>query len=53
MPTAVLVLPILPDREEEWRRFVQDLLGDCLSEYEALGRHLGIRGMRVYLARAS
>ena len=53
MPTVVLALPILPDREEEWRRFAQDLLGDRLSEYEGLGRHLGIRGVRVYLTRTS
>ena len=53
MPTAVLVLPILPDREEEWRRFAQDMLGDRLGEYEGFGRRLGIRGVRVYLARAS
>ena len=53
MPTAILLLPILPDREEEWRRFAQDLLGDCLGEYEGLGRRLGIRGVRVYLTRMS
>ena len=53
MPTAILLLPILPDREEEWRRFAQDLLGDRLSEYEGLGRRLGVRGVRVYLARTS
>src|SRR4051794_45678 len=53
MPTAVLVLPILPDREEQWRRFAQDLLGERLGEYEGLGRRLGVRGVRVYLARTS
>jgi hypothetical protein len=53
MPTAILLLPILPDREEEWRRFAQDLLGDRLGDYEDLGRCLGIRGVRVYLARTS
>ena len=53
MPIAVLILPILPDREEEWRRFAQDLLGDRLGEYEGLGRCLGIGGVRVYLARMS
>jgi len=26
IPIAVLVLPILPDTEESWRRFTQDLL---------------------------
>ncbi len=51
MRIAVLVLPILPDMEESWRRFAQDLLEDHLSEYEALGRHLGIRRVKVYLAR--
>ncbi len=53
MPTAVLVLPILPDREEEWRRFAQDLQEGHLGEYEGLERRLGISGVRVYLARTS
>ena len=53
MPTSVVVLPILADREERWRRFAQDLLEDHLGEYEALGRHLGIRRVRVYLVRMS
>ena len=53
MPTAILLLPILSDREEEWRRFAQDLLGDRLDECEGFGRRLGIRGVRVYLARTS
>lgn len=53
MPTAVLVLPILPDREEQWRRFAQDLLGDRLGEYEGFAISLGIRSMRAYLARIS
>jgi hypothetical protein len=51
VPIAVLVLPILPDMEENWRRFAQDLLEDHLGEYEALGRHLGVRRVRVYLVR--
>jgi hypothetical protein len=51
IPMAVVVLPILPDMEESWRRFAQDLLEDHLGEYEALGRHLGIRQVRVYLVR--
>src|SRR3569832_1517181 len=48
---AVLVLPILSDMEESWRRFAQDLLEDHPGEFEALGRHLGIRRVRVYLVR--
>jgi hypothetical protein len=53
MPMAVLVLPILPDMEESWRRLAQDLLEDRLGEYEALERYLGIRRVRVYLVRMS
>ena len=51
MPEVVLVLPILPDREESWRRLAQELLEDRLGEYEALGKHVGIRHVRVYLVR--
>jgi hypothetical protein len=51
MPEVVLVLPILPDREESWRRLAQELLEDRLGEYEALGKHVGIRRVRVYLVR--
>ena len=53
MPMAVVVLPILPDMEESWRRFAQDLLEDRLTEYETLGRHLGIHRVRVYVVRMS
>jgi hypothetical protein len=51
MPVAVLVLPILPNREESWRRLAQDLLEYHGGEYEALGRHMSIRRVRVYLVR--
>ena len=51
MSMAVVVLPILPNMEESWRRFTQDLLEDRLGEYEALGKHVGIRRVRVYLVR--
>jgi hypothetical protein len=53
MSMAVVVLPILPDMEESWRRFAQDLLENRLGEYEALERYLGIRRVRVYLVRMS
>ena len=53
MPTAVLVLPILPAKEERWRRFAQYLLGDRVDEYEGFRRRLGIGGVRVYLARTA
>jgi hypothetical protein len=47
MPVAVLVLPILPNREESWRRLAQDLLEYRVGEYEALERHTGIRLVRM------
>src|SRR5215213_898323 len=53
MSMAVVVLPILPNMEESWRRFTQDLLENRLGEYEALERYLGIRRVRVYLVRVS
>lgn len=45
----VLVLPILPGKEEEWRRFAQELEGSHLREYEDLRSRLGIRAERVWL----
>ena len=52
MPALTLVVPILPDREEEWRRFVQEVAEERLSEYEGLRRRLGIQNESVWLARA-
>jgi hypothetical protein len=51
MPAVTLVAPILPDREEEWRRFVQEVAEERLSEYEGLRRRLGIHNESVWLAR--
>ncbi len=51
MPVVTLVAPILADREEEWRRFVQEVAEERLSEYEGLRRRLGISNESVWLAR--
>ena len=48
----VLTLPILPGKEEEWRRFAQEL-DEYPREYEDLRRRLGIRSERVWLAQAA
>jgi hypothetical protein len=52
MPAVALLVPILPDREEEWRRLVQEVVEERLSEYEGLRRRLGIRNESVWLAPA-
>jgi hypothetical protein len=48
----ILTLPILPGKEEEWRRFAQEL-EEYPREYEDLRRRLGIRSERVWLAQAA
>ncbi len=50
MPALTLVAPILSGREEEWRRFVQEVTEERLQEYEGLRRRLGIRNESVWLA---
>ncbi len=47
-----LTLPILPGKDEEWRRFAQEL-EEYPREYEALRRRLGIRSERVWLVQAA
>lgn len=43
--------PILPGKEERWRRFLQELEGSRRKEYEGLRRRLGIRRQRVWVVR--
>ncbi len=49
MPAVTFVAPILPNKEEEWRRFVQEVTEERLQEYEGLRRRLGIRNESVWL----
>jgi hypothetical protein len=51
MPAVTFTAPIPPNREEEWRRFVQEVAEEHLREYEALRRRLGVRNESVWLAR--
>jgi DNA repair photolyase len=51
MPAVAFVAPILPNREEEWRRFLQEVVEERLREYEGLRQRLGIRNESVWLAR--
>lgn len=43
--------PLLPGKEEPWRRFVQELAGSRSDEYELFKRRMGICHETVYLMR--
>lgn len=43
--------PILPDRSEAWRRFIQEMLGTRRAAYEASRRRLGITRELTWLAQ--
>jgi hypothetical protein len=47
--SVVVALPILPGKEEEWRRFAQELEETHAREYEDLRDRLGIRAGSVSL----
>jgi hypothetical protein len=51
MPAMTFVAPLLPGKEEEWRRFVQEAVEERLPEYEQLRQRLGISNESVWLAR--
>ena len=51
MPALTFVAAILPDKEEEWRRFVQEVTEERVHEYEGLRLRLGIHNESVWLAR--
>ena len=53
MPAITFVAPLLPGKEEEWRRFVQEVVEERLPEYEQLRRRLGISNESVWLARTN
>ena len=47
--SLILALPIVRGKEEEWRRFAQELKETHPREYEDLRRRLGVRAERVWL----
>jgi alkanesulfonate monooxygenase SsuD/methylene tetrahydromethanopterin reductase-like flavin-dependent oxidoreductase (luciferase family) len=49
--SLILALPIVRGKEEEWRRFAQELKETYPHEYEDLRRRLGIRAERVWLVQ--
>jgi hypothetical protein len=46
-----LILPILPGKQEAWRRFCQTLLGRRFCEYAESRRRLGITKELIWLAQ--
>ncbi len=48
--TSLLVWEVPADREEPWRRFLQELSGPRYEEYVESSRHLGISATSVWLA---
>lgn len=53
MPAVTFAAPILPGREEGWRRFVQEVWEMRLDEYEDCRRRLGVRNESVWLVRTA
>jgi hypothetical protein len=52
MTTVAFVSPILPGKQEAWRRFYQKLLGSRRCEYEESRKRLGITKELAWLQSA-
>ncbi|HZB97458.1 MAG TPA: hypothetical protein VE219_02550 [Candidatus Sulfotelmatobacter sp.] len=53
MKSLILALPIVRGKEEEWRRFAQELKETYPREYEDLRRRLGVPAVRVWLVQGA
>ena len=51
MASLALVLSLLPDTEEAWRRFYQELAGTRRAEYEQSRRQLGITREHAWIVQ--
>jgi len=51
MPAATFAAHIRRGREEEWRRFVQEVTEERFEEYEDLRRRLGLGNESLWLLR--
>jgi hypothetical protein len=50
MTALTVVLPLLPGKQEAWRRFCQTLQGSHRLEYEACRERMGITKEEVWLS---
>jgi len=44
MAPLAMTLPLLPGKTEDWKRWVQEMAGARLSEFQASRKRLGITG---------
>ena len=51
MEQITIAGPLLPGKEEPWRRFVQELAGSRAVEYEEMKQRLGIYNEKAWLVR--
>lgn len=51
MTEISIAWPIAAGREEEWRRFLQELAGSRSGDFDRTRRRLGIGAVRVWLQR--
>jgi len=51
MPATTFAAPIIRGREEEWRRFVQEVTEERFGEYQDLRRRLGFGNESLWLLR--
>ena len=49
--TLVILLPLLPGKQEAWRQFCQILQGSRRSEYDAWCQQMGITRQEVWLSQ--
>ena len=47
---VIVIAPILPEKAEAWRRFMQELAGWRCHEHEESRRRLGIRAERAWIS---
>jgi uncharacterized protein DUF6176 len=53
MATLAMTLPLLPGKTESWKRWVQEMAGTRLSEFQASRKHLGITREASFLQQSS
>ena len=51
MPAMTFAAPILPGKEEEWRRFVQEVTEELPDDYGEFRRRLGFSNESLWLVR--
>ncbi|MBO0790682.1 MAG: hypothetical protein J2P36_07000 [Ktedonobacteraceae bacterium] len=49
--TMIVMIPLLPGKQEAWRRFCQALQGSRRHQYEVCLRRIGITKQEVWLAQ--